>query len=159
MPFETTITPAKIAVALGQVAPEDGSLTFQRWEMWIGDALMLIQDRADELDVTDVPQAKLDYVVREAVVAHANHPDNATQVTIAVDDGSSTRSYRSGEGRVTIIDKWWAMLGLTDPDGAFSVDMAPVSTVHQPWCSLFFGALYCSCGTDIAGHPIYEGEW
>lgn len=29
--------------------------------------------------------------------------------------------------------------------------------VHLPWCSLNFGATYCSCGTDIAGEPIYEG--
>ncbi|SEC54854.1 hypothetical protein [Arthrobacter woluwensis] len=28
---------------------------------------------------------------------------------------------------------------------------------HLPWCSLNFGAMYCSCGTDIAGEPIYEG--
>ena len=28
---------------------------------------------------------------------------------------------------------------------------------HLPWCSLAFGAAYCSCGTDIAGRPIFEG--
>ncbi|WP_300345496.1 hypothetical protein [Nesterenkonia sp.] len=28
---------------------------------------------------------------------------------------------------------------------------------HRPWCSLAFGAAYCSCGADIAGEPIYEG--
>lgn len=28
--------------------------------------------------------------------------------------------------------------------------------VHRPWCSLAFGATYCSCGADIAGEPIYE---
>lgn len=28
---------------------------------------------------------------------------------------------------------------------------------HLPWCSLNFGANYCSCGADIAGEPIYEG--
>ena len=27
---------------------------------------------------------------------------------------------------------------------------------HRPWCSLMFGATYCSCGADIAGEPIYE---
>lgn len=40
---------------------------------------------------------------------------------------------------------------------AFTVSMAPqAGTVHRPWCSLAFGATYCSCGADIAGHPIYE---
>lgn len=41
--------------------------------------------------------------------------------------------------------------------GAFSVDTAPsASGLHEPWCSLYFGATYCSCGVDIAGEPIYE---
>lgn len=39
---------------------------------------------------------------------------------------------------------------------AFSLDTAPASTAHLPWCSLMLGALYCSCGVDIAGVPIYE---
>lgn len=41
---------------------------------------------------------------------------------------------------------------------AFNVDVTPraATGVHRPWCALAFGALYCSCGADIAGHPIYE---
>lgn len=39
---------------------------------------------------------------------------------------------------------------------AFSFDTAPACSAHLPWCSLSMGALYCSCGTDIAGEPIYE---
>lgn len=46
----------------------------------------------------------------------------------------------------------------TGSDGrlAFAVNTAPVSSSHLPWCNLAFGATYCSCGADIAGHPIYE---
>lgn len=41
--------------------------------------------------------------------------------------------------------------------GAFSVDTAPgCYGSHLLWCSLNFGALYCSCGVDIAGEPIFE---
>jgi hypothetical protein len=41
--------------------------------------------------------------------------------------------------------------------GAFSIDTAPsLSGMHVDWCSLNLGALYCSCGVDIAGEPIYE---
>lgn len=41
---------------------------------------------------------------------------------------------------------------------AFVVSLGPdCSTVHQPWCSLMLGAAYCSCGTDLAGYPLYEG--
>lgn len=41
---------------------------------------------------------------------------------------------------------------------AFSIDTVPSAPAHHlPWCSLTFGATYCSCGTDIAGRPIHEG--
>lgn len=39
---------------------------------------------------------------------------------------------------------------------AFSVDTAPISSVHADWCDLVFGATTCSCGASIAGFPIYE---
>jgi uncharacterized membrane protein len=154
------VTPSMIAVALGQAAPESGSITDQQWTLWIDDAYMLIETRAIAVgvDYATLDAAKLDYVVREAVVAHIKKPDDATQVTVSVDDASTSRSYRSGKGRVTILDEWWSLLGLTEGSGAFSVDMAASGTVqHLPWCSVYFGATYCSCGADIAGYPIYEG--
>lgn len=40
---------------------------------------------------------------------------------------------------------------------AFSLDTASSTVTHMPWCSINFGATYCSCGADIAGYPIYEG--
>ena len=156
--METSITPEKVAIALGKAPPEPGSVQYQQWEMWIEDALMLIQSRADDLGVESVDQAKLDYVIREAVVKHIKRPDDATQVTVAVDDSSTSRSYQSGKGRVVILDEWWKLIGLVVGGQAFAVDMLRVrGSVHYPWCSLTFGALYCSCGADIAGHPIYEG--
>lgn len=40
---------------------------------------------------------------------------------------------------------------------AFGVQIAGfAASIHLPWCSLNFGATYCSCGADIAGEPIYE---
>ena len=152
------VTPSIIAVALGVAAPEPDSVTEQQWSMWIADAEMLIEMRRLNLGL-DVPdETKIDYVVREAVVAHVKKPDDATQVTVSVDDASTSKSYRSGKGRVYILDEWWVLLGLTDPKGAFALDMAGIASVHLPWCSLAFGAVYCSCGVDIAGEPIYEGE-
>lgn len=153
-----TVTPATIAVAMGRTTPEAGSITEQQWQMWIDDALMLIDDRKTKLEVTtDLVEANLDYVVREAVVAHVRRPDDATQVTVSVDDGSTSKTYRSGRGRVQIIDEWWTLLGLTAPEGgAFSLNMVGSSSLHLPWCSINFGATYCSCGVDIAGVPIFE---
>ena len=38
---------------------------------------------------------------------------------------------------------------------AFAVDTVGAAAYHQPWCSLAFGALYCSCGADINnGFPL-----
>ena len=153
-----SVTPNMLAVALGMNAPEAGSVTEQQWYMWIDDAVMLIEARRIKLNAAEPDWAKLDYVVREAVVAHIKRPDDATQVTISVDDGSSSRSYQSGRGRVGILDEWWALLGLVETSGAFSVDQVGFGwSRHLAWCSLNFGATYCSCGTDIAGHPIFEG--
>jgi len=153
----STVTPAMLAVALGQAAPEAESVTEQQWQMWIDDAAMLIETRQLLLSVENLDQAKIDYVVREAVVAHIKRPDDATQVTIAIDDGSSSRSYKSGKGRVTILDEWWTLLGLVEASGAFSIDTVGTSAAHLAWCSLMMGANYCSCGVDIAGVPIFEG--
>lgn len=152
------VTPGMIAVALGQAAPEAGSVQEQQWQLWIDDAYMLIDSRVSSTTPTPViDEARLDYVVREAVVSHVRKPDDATQVTVSVDDGSTSRSYQSGKGRVTILDEWWVLLGLTDSSKAFAVDMFPTGrSIHAPWCTAHFGALYCSCGADIAGRPIYE---
>lgn len=153
-----SVTPSMIAVALGQAAPVPGSITEQQWELWIDDAEMLIEARRAIIDPSLVlSDATVDYVVREAVVSQVRKPDDATQVTVSVDDGSTSKSYRSGKGRVTILDEWWALLGLVEKSGAFAIDTVSSSARHLPWCSLMLGANYCSCGTDIAGRPIFEG--
>ena len=159
MALMTTITPADVAVALGREAPESGSATESQWAMWATDALMLIQSRVDELshDETAIDQARLDYVVREAVVAQVRRPDDATQVTKSVDDGSVTKTYKSSRGRVDILDEWWALLGVVASGGqAFAVDVMTLTAVHQPWCNVNLGANYCSCGADLAGYPLWE---
>lgn len=157
------VTPANIAVALGKAAPQPGSVTEQQWRMWITDAVMLIEDRRARLPAKVLDEAKRDYVVREAVVAHVKKPDDATQVTVATDDSSTSRLYQSGKGRVVILDEWWKLLGLEGEtgSGAFALDMIGVDSLHLPWCSSMFGAAYCSCGVDIARKPIYEGaeDW
>lgn len=159
MALTTSITPADVAVALGREAPDSGSPTEAQWAMWISDALMLVQSRVTELahEETSIDQARLDYVVREAVVTQVRRPDDATQVTKSLDDGSVTRTYKSSRGRVDILDEWWTLLGVVASGGqAFTVDSVSATTVHQPWCAINFGANYCSCGADLAGYPLWE---
>lgn len=151
------VTPEVIAVALGRAVPDSDSPEAAQWAMWIEDALLLIEARLG--DPLELDQDKLDYVVREAVVAHVRNPDDATQVEIAVDDARSSRTYKSSRGRVTILDEWWDLLAPTaSSGGAFSFIPTGGTGSHMPWCSLYFGATYCSCGADIAGFPIYETE-
>jgi hypothetical protein len=150
-----TVTTDTIAVALGRTAPAPGSVEADQWSLWISDALMLIGARLG--DTTLLDQDKLDYVVREAVVAQVRRPDDATAVDIAVDDGRVSRTYRSSAGRVTIRSEWWDLLSPTaSTSGAFSIRPSGTGWDHLPWCSLSMGAAYCSCGVDIAGQPIYE---
>jgi hypothetical protein len=138
--------------------PPTGSVKAQQWDLFIQDALILIEIRRAKLDAEQPDEARLDYVVRQAVVDHIDHPNRSTQVTVSVDDASTSKTYQAGMGLVTIRDEWWAILGLEDQnEGAFAVDMAgSYVTVHANVCSLNFGALYCSCGADIAGFPIFE---
>lgn len=150
-----TVTPDQIAVVLGRAAPSNGSATYLQWEQWIEDASMLIEARLGDLTALDQP--KLDYVIREAVVAQVRRPDDATQVQVSIDDASTSRTYSSSRGRVTILDEWWELLSPATTSRAFSFSPTCSSGEHLPWCSLSMGAAYCSCGVDIAGYPIFEG--
>jgi hypothetical protein len=42
--------------------------------------------------------------------------------------------------------------------GAFQIDTIATSANHSPYCSIYFGALYCSCGADLTNYeyPLYE---
>jgi hypothetical protein len=150
------VTPADIAVELGRTAPGSFDAEYAQWELWIADALYLIGKR---LTIADLDPGDVDYVVRHAVAAHVKRPDDATQVAVAVDDGSMSRTYRSSKGRVEIIDEWWALLSPPDSNGrAFSIRPTTSGGPHQPWCALLMGASYCSCGADLTNYtyPLYE---
>lgn len=155
------VTPETIAVALGRTA-ELSVPEYVQWEMWISDAKMLIDARKTALGIlTTLDVTKLDYVVREAVVAHVRRPDDATQVTVAIQDASTSRTYQSSKGRIVILDEWWTLLGLTAPTGgAWSIDTASGTGVHDTLCTLNFGGLYCSCGADLTRYafPLFESE-
>ena len=107
-----TVTPALIAVELGVAAPDSGSVLELQWQSWIDQALYLIGKR---LDIATLNPEDVDYVVLQSAAAHARHPGGETQVSVSVDDGSVSKTYRSGAGRVSILPELW---GLLDPDMA-----------------------------------------
>lgn len=147
------VTTTDIATALGRDVPGEGTPEARQWEMWIQDALLLIEARLG--DSSQLNQINLEYVVREAVVAQVRRPDDSTSVEVAVDDGRVAKRYSSSSGRVYIRDEWWGLLDPNKKSGAFVVDLAPgPATIHSQTCSLHFGATYCSCGAVIAGYPI-----
>lgn len=149
-----SVTPENIAVALGRTAPDNATVEWQQWQMWIDDALMLIGAR---LDLPTLDIVKLDYVVREAVIAQVKRPDDATQVAVSVDDSSVSKTYRTSAGRVTIRDEWWDLLSPKKTSGAFSISPQGSASGHAPWCSLMFGGDTCSCGFSLTGGPwMYE---
>lgn len=156
------ITPVEIAAALGRPTPDADSIEWRQWELWISDARMLIETRLGDLDSLD--QAKLDYVVREAVVALVRRPDDATTVDVSVDDGRVSRRFSSGSGRIRILDEWWDLL---DPDGAsreseaYAVDTyagVDMRHGHSQTCNIFFGSPTCSCGAylTLGRFPLYD---
>lgn len=130
------IRPSDVATALGRPYPSDAAVQ-QQWQMWIDDAAMLIQygdgDHEGLGDLSALPQATLDFVMRAAVVAMVRRPDDATQVDISVDDGRVSKRYQSGTGQVFITERWWRMLRGDDEgdSGAFSV--RPYGAPDQAW--------------------------
>lgn len=73
-------------------------------DQWIADALMLIEARLG--DPALLNQSRVDFVVREAVVARFRNPDGYQSESI--DD----YTYRHGAEtrRVTILPEWWVLL-------------------------------------------------
>lgn len=86
---------------------------------WVGDAELVIRVRLGDLEELDADV--LNYVVREAVVNKIERKkgDNASAVTVAVDDGSVTRRYEKLTASDFDLD-WWNMLMPGTNASAFS---------------------------------------
>lgn len=132
----STITPDDIAVELGRPTPITDP-TRTQWQSWIDRTYRAIDRRAERLGIepTTLDEQTLADVVTLAVVAHARRPDDMTQVTVSVDDGSTSKQYRSSQGRITILDEWWADLGLGSEADVFSIQMTGTPDVGLPWPS------------------------
>lgn len=96
-----TVVVSDIETALGRTLTSTEST---QADQWIADALMLIEARLG--DLASLNQARLDFVVREAVVARFRNPEGFQSESI--DD----YTYRHGAEtrRVTILPEWWDLL-------------------------------------------------
>ena len=124
------VTVESIAVALGRPTPTGEKAA--QWNYWATEAQRIIHARTARLgvDPDSLDEETLDSVIVRAVVAMVRNPDDATQVSVSVDDGSMARTYRSSDGEVSIRDRWWDELGLLEasPTEAFSIFTAGHAT-------------------------------
>lgn len=95
-------------------------------EAWIPQARILINNRAvlegTTIDLLDQPS--VDMIVTEAVADRFRKPDDATQVTVQVDDSQVSRRYETSTGQVRIRDEWWDLLFPKNAGAAASVPLA-----------------------------------
>lgn len=127
-------------------------------------ATVLLEDASQFiLDVCPSAEAAAPATRRRVVCAVVRRSmqagDDAGFESVQTTTGPFTESVRptnpNGDFYLTKQEKKALGAGATR---AFGVQVAEWSAAqHRPWCALYFGAAYCSCGADIAGEPIYEG--
>ena len=157
-----------IASWIGDDVPTDTGL-IQRWvdraERLLRREFPDLQDRIGSGDEPDLEATVVDVVaamVTRVFRNPAGHRSVSGQETTGQFSGSNTITF-GGEnpGALALLDEERDALRPPDaPRGgqAFSIGVLSASAVdHLPWCSLWFTGKWCSCGTDIAGRPIYEG--
>jgi hypothetical protein len=106
-----TVDVSDIETALGRTL--SGTESAQATQ-WLDDALLIIGARLGDVALLD--QSRLDYVVREAVVARFRNPEGFQSESI--DD--YTYRYGTETRRVTILPEWWELLSPARESGAFS---------------------------------------
>lgn len=129
------VTPAQVAVTLGQPSPTGTKLA--QWADWIDGAYIVIRSRFPDLDVLDQPT--LAYVVKEAVADRVKNPDRGrTAREVQVDDGRTVNRYEAASGQISITDAWWDLLTSLDSasgSAAFSISPSYAPDCHglPPW--------------------------
>ena len=138
----------------------------------LGDASVIIRELAIGIDarITDygtdptlsgaldpaIPLMVVCAMVKRAMTGPSDLENVASQ-QVAAGPFSSSYTYSNPMGNLYLTKDDRKRLGI-GAEAAFSVDTAPpLCAIHSETCSLVFGALYCSCGADIAGVPLYGG--
>ena len=108
--------------------------------------------------LTDQQRKAAKAILRAAVLRWNDQGTGALQQESIGPYGSTydTRQQRRGLFWPSEIEALQTVCATTSSRMVFTVQTLPTCSPHLPWCNLAFGATYCSCGADIAGHPIYE---
>lgn len=124
--------------------------------MW-AETLIAAEAKRRGTELAALDRAAVTMVEAQAVARVLKNPDLARSESLA-GEYSVTVDRIASDGVLRISPDEWALLFPADaPGGAFSVDTATgwVSP-HLPWCNIYWNDADCSCGTNIAGRPIYE---
>ena len=129
----------------------------------VAQAVLVAPCLANEDDLTDHQKAAVKAVLRAAILRWDDTGSGAfRQETV----GPFTVSHDTRQGRrplfwpseINQLEALCRQVTGSVSGQAFSIDTAPgFGTYHRDICALHFGAVYCSCGADIAGRPIFEG--
>lgn len=115
-----------------------------------------VGETPDALALRTAKIAAIKAILRGAILRWNDAGSGAMQSQTVGPFGQTldTRIQRRGMFWPSELDQLQSMC--SSESGAFSIDTLGCDSIHQPWCSLAFGATYCSCGADIAGWPLYE---
>jgi len=96
-------------------------------------------------------------LLRGAIIRWAEAGSGAMSSTTTGPFGATvdTRQPRRGMFWPSEIEQLQDLCKGSELSGAFSVDTLSMTGLHGTTCALNFGALYCSCGFDIAGFPLF----
>ena len=113
----------------------------------------------EDFDLSETKQAAVRAVIRGAILRWHDSGSGAfkSQQTGPFGAVMDTRQPRRGMFWPSEIEQLQGICKGAD-GGAFDIDTVSTCTVHADICALNFGAIYCSCGADIAGFPLWEYE-
>lgn len=149
---------AAVEVTVGDLTPF-ASIAPHKADAMIADAMALAAQIAPcILDEDFAHPAAAKAIIRGAILRWNEAGTGAMQSTTAGPFSSTvdTRVTRRGMFWPSEISDLQRLCSSSGGTRAFAVDTVGTTTNHADVCSLNFGALYCSCGADIAGVPLWE---
>ena len=143
-----------------------GFATDQQWMVDDAEAMALLAAPClSDLDPdlpADQPKLKAIKAIMRGALLRWREVGNAgvTQRSVSTGPFSTSESYDTAKRRNMFepseINQLQGICSTSARSGTAGTIAA--FSAHLPWCSLVFGATYCSCGVDIAGVPIFELE-